>query len=140
MAIKAGGIADNPNTPDINETRSIGFGYEGVLYAFENNAQIINCWGGGDISNFWKDVLRIVTEGGSLGHDRWNSNSSDPGYPSANEENVLSVGAIEPNGVKASYSNYGQTVDIFAVGRVAVHMEHYLMNTRLFQVLQCHHL
>lgn len=117
MAIKAGGTADNPNTPSVDETRSIAFGYEGILYAFENGAQIINCsWGGEGISNFGVEVLRIVTEGGSLVISAaGNSNSSDPGYPAANE-NVLSVGAIDPSGVKASYSNYGETVDVFAVG------------------------
>lgn len=119
MAIKAGGISDNPNTPDINETRSIGFGYEGILYAFENNAQIINCsWGGSGISNFGEDVLRIVTEGGSLViSSAGNSNSSNPGYPSSNEY-VLSVGSMETSGVKANYSNYGQTVDVFAIGSI----------------------
>ena len=117
MAIKVGGAADNPNTPLVDESSLVGFGYEGILYAFENDAQIINCsWGGDDISSFGEEVLRIVTEGGSLVISAaGNDNSSDPGYPSANE-NVLSVGAIEPSGVKASYSNYGETVDVFAVG------------------------
>lgn len=119
MAIKSGGVKDDPNTPDTDESRSIGFGYEGILYAFTNGAQIINCsWGGDEISEFGRDILKTVTDGGSLViSSAGNSNTSSPEYPPANE-NVLSVGAIEPSGVKASYSNYGETVDVFAVGTI----------------------
>ena len=119
MAIKSGGVKDDPNTPDTDESRSIGFGYEGILYAFTNGAQIINCsWGGDEISEFGRDILKTVTDGGSLViSSAGNSNTSSPEYP-ASDENVLSVGAMQPIGIKSSYSNYGPTVDVFAVGTI----------------------
>ena len=119
MAVKAGGVEDNPSTPDTDESRSIGFGYEGILYAYINGADIINCsWGGFGSSAFGQDIVRTVTEGGSLVvAAAGNENVDQISYP-AGYEQVLSVGAMETNGVKTSYSNYGSTVDVFATGSV----------------------
>ena len=102
--------------------RSILYGYEGITYAAANGAQIINCsWGGaGAPSNFEKDVINFAYENGVLvvaasGNDGQN-NDLIPHYPS-NYNHVLSVGAVNRNSdLKASFSNYGVTVDVFAPG------------------------
>tara|TARA_R110000868_G_scaffold259361_9_gene517418 strand:+ start:10212 stop:13097 length:2886 start_codon:yes stop_codon:yes gene_type:complete len=119
MAIKAGGIADDPTTED-DESRSIAGGYQGILYAVVNGADIINCsWGGSGFSSFGLDVIDIATEAGALVvSSAGNSSTSAPGYPSAFED-VLSVGALGTSGdAIASYSNYGSTVDVFATGTI----------------------
>ncbi|GAB5410197.1 MAG: hypothetical protein BalsKO_25620 [Balneolaceae bacterium] len=118
MAVKAGGPPDNPSTT-ADERRSVGFGYEGILYSYLMGAQIINCsWGGPGFSLFGQDVVNMVTEGGALiiaaaGND----NTEDPHYPSG-YENVFSVGSVESNGVRSDFSNYGFEVDVFATGIV----------------------
>jgi hypothetical protein len=102
--------------------RSILYGYEGITYAAANGAHIINCsWGGGGApSNFEKDVIDFANQNGALvvaasGNDGVN-NDLTPHYPS-NYDHVLSVGAVNKNSdLKAGFSNYGVTVDVFAPG------------------------
>lgn len=102
--------------------RSILYGYEGITYAAANGAHIINCsWGGGGApSNFERDVIDFAYQNGALvvaasGNDGQN-NDLLPHYPS-NYYYVLSVGAVNKNNdLKASFSNYGVTVDVFAPG------------------------
>lgn len=117
MAVKVGGVADDPSTEN-NESRSIGFGYHGILYAVLNGADIINnSWGGGGFSNFGQDAINVAAEAGviviaSAGNDA----ISTPQYP-ASYDHILSVGALGTSGdVIADYSNYGTTVDVFATG------------------------
>ena len=119
MAIKAGGIPDDPSTSE-DESRSIANGYQGILYAVANGADIVNCsWGGPGFSSFGLDVVNAATEAGVLVvSSAGNSSTSVPGYPSA-YENVLSVGALGTSGdIIADYSNYGSTVDVFATGTI----------------------
>jgi len=95
----------------------IYFGYEGISYAADNGAKVINCsWGGSGYSQFAQDVINYAWEAGSVvvcaaGNDA----SSDPHYPSA-YDNVVSVAATTSSDIKSSFSNYGTTVDISAPG------------------------
>lgn len=110
MAIRAGGTDDQP--------RSIGFGYEGILYAAINEADIINCsFGSGSYSEFGKDVVDFATNLGSvIIAAAGNSNNDDMFYPAA-YENVLSVGSVlNGTGEKSGFSNYGIFVDVVATG------------------------
>jgi serine protease len=118
MAVKAGGIPDDPSTPDTDESRSIGFGYQGILYAMMNGADVINnSWGGGGYSNLENDIVNLATEMGALVvSSAGNSNVDGSGYPGA-YENVLSVGSVNTgSGIKSSFSNYGYNVGIMATG------------------------
>lgn len=116
MAVKTGGIADDPGTPD-DESRVIGFGFEGILYAAVNGADIINCsWGGGSSSQAEIEVIDLATELGALVVSAaGNAGIDQINYP-AGYNKVLSVGSIEQNGSKAFYSNYGYNLDVLATG------------------------
>ena len=93
--------------------------YEGIVYAADRGASVINCsWGGAlgagpygrDIVNyaiFNRDALVIAAAG--------NSNSQTPIYP-ASYEYVLSVAATDEEDLKAEFSSYGINVDVSAPG------------------------
>ncbi len=101
---------------------SEGFGEEddvanAILYGISRGVRIFNCSFGDYIySNLLRDVIRfaytknvmIVCSAGNDGSDRLH-------YPSAYDE-VISVGASDNTDSKASFSSYGETVDIFAPG------------------------
>lgn len=109
----------NSSCPDAD--RSICFGYMGIVYAAENGAQVINVsWGGRGLSRLENDVVHAVTDMGALivaaaGNDA-TSNDRLPFGP-ASHPRVLSVGATQKNNdLKASFSNYGLSVNVFAPG------------------------
>lgn len=121
MAIKAGGVRDNPNTPNTDESRSIGFGYDGILYAAINGAHIINnSWGGGGYSEFNRSIIRLANALGSVVvASAGNSGTFVNSYPGAFPE-VLSVASTDFDGVpigrKSSFSTYNYFVDVMATG------------------------
>lgn len=100
----------------------IGYGYEGIEYAFRNGAKVINCsWGrSGGFSRLEQDVINAAAEAGALvvasaGNDGID-NDYAPGYP-CNYANVLSVGATTSSSdAKAPFSNYGTSVPVYAPG------------------------
>jgi hypothetical protein len=101
----------------------IAFGYEGILYATDNGADIINCsWGGsGATSDFeravidhaWEHGTAIVAAAGNCSSG--SALCAEPHYPSA-YPHVLSVANVDRFDIKASSSNYGITVDCSAQG------------------------
>ena len=103
----------------------ICYGYQGVLYAAANGADIINAsWGGyqeeeQDIM-YVSQALDLATDMGALvvaaaGNDNLNMDLF-PYYP-ARHPRVLSVGATKKDSrTKASFSNYGKLVNVFAPG------------------------
>ena len=95
----------------------IWYGYEGIVYAADNGAKVINCsWGGSGFSQFAQDIINYATMKGALVvAAAGNSNSSGDHFPSG-YKNVLSVAAVGSDDRKASYSNYGYTVDVSAPG------------------------
>jgi len=95
-------------------------GYEGILYAAEMGADIINCsWGGGPYSQTEQDVIDQATAMGSLVVAAAGNDASDIDnfnhYPSS-YHGVLSVGASDSGDVSAGFSNYGITTTVFAPG------------------------
>lgn len=107
---------------------AIAYGYEGIAYAYANGAKVINCsWGRtGGFSAFEQDVINAATQAGALvvcaaGNGLNNngigkSNDLQPDYP-PNYKNVLAVGATSSTSDgRASFSNYGRTVPVFAPG------------------------
>lgn len=111
MAVKVS-IDDDPDN-------LIYYGYEGIVYAVDNGAKVINCsWGGGGGSRFEQEVINYATSKGALvvaaaGNDRSDEFHSPSGY-----KHVLSVASVDSNDVKAGYSNFGETVDVCAPGGV----------------------
>ncbi len=95
----------------------ISHGYEGIVYAVDNGAKIINCsWGGYNFSRLAQEVVDYAINNGVLiVAAAGNDNRVDPFYP-ASYKGVLSVGATNYVDQKASFSNYGKTVDVVAPG------------------------
>jgi subtilisin family serine protease len=101
----------------------MSYAVEGIVYAVENGADIINASYGG--SNFSQsaynaikyandnDVLFVAAAGNSS-----NDNDIDPHYPSSyNLPNVIAVAATDQDDALESFSNYGATtVDVAAPG------------------------
>ena len=90
---------------------------DGIYYAVDNGADIINMSLGGSadlqvlkdaVDYAWNHGVVVVCAAG-------NENSSAPSYPAA-YENSISVAATTSIDTRASYSNYGSTIDIAAPG------------------------
>lgn len=90
---------------------------EGIIWAADNGAKVINLsLGNYAESQFLHDAIKyafdrdivIVSASG-------NDNTERPGYPAAYPE-VLAVAATNPSGEKASFSNFGDYIDVAAPG------------------------
>jgi Subtilase family len=86
------------------------------------NVRVVNIsYGGVSDTQAYRDALTAAGNEGILvvvaaGNDGSSSNAA-LGYPSCWQlPNVLSVGALTPGNTRASYSNYGSLVNIFAPG------------------------
>ena len=88
----------------------------GIVYAADEGADIINLSLGSMVgSQVTKDAVDYaVDKGVTVIASAGNSGGSAPGYP-ARYENVVAVGAVDPNGARSSFSNKGG--DIWAPGR-----------------------
>ncbi|NEU09741.1 S8 family serine peptidase [Flavihumibacter sp. R14] len=100
-----------------DNSRAIYRGYEGIKYAADHGAQIINCsWGGPGGGAFGQDVVNYaIAKGCLIVAAAGNDNTSVPDYP-ASYPAVVSVASVGSNDLKSSFSNYGSTVDISAPG------------------------
>lgn len=94
---------------------SVYRGYDGILYAAEMGAHVVNCsWGGAGFSQAAQDVINYVASLGTVVvAAAGNSNNSTPLYPAA-YQNVVAVAAVTNAGVKSSVSNFGAYVDVAA--------------------------
>lgn len=90
-------------------------GYEGIIYAAENGAKVINCsWGSAAYSQAAQDVIDYaVGLGAVIVAAAGNSNNQIALYPSA-YRGVISTAALQNDGVKYSGSSYGAYVDVGA--------------------------
>lgn len=88
----------------------------GIVYAADNGADIINLSLGSMVgSQVTEDAVNhAVGKGATVIASAGNSGAALPGFP-GRYENVVAVGAIDPNGERSSFSNKGG--DIWAPGR-----------------------
>lgn len=100
-----------------NNSRAIYRGYEGIKYAADHGAQIINCsWGGPGGGAFGLDIINYaISKGCLIVAAAGNDNTDVPDYPAA-YNGVFSVGSVGSTDIKSSFSNFGPTVDISAPG------------------------
>ncbi|RZK50422.1 MAG: T9SS type A sorting domain-containing protein [Pedobacter sp.] len=100
-----------------NNARAIYKGYEGIKYAVDMGAKIINCsWGSSASGQFGQEIINYAVSSGALIiASAGNDNNNVPNYP-ASYPGVISVSAVANNDVKSSFSNYGDKVDIAAPG------------------------
>jgi len=110
LIVKAG--ADNNGS-------TIYRGYEGIKYAADNGAHIINCsWGGPGGGAYGQDVINYALAKGCLVIvAAGNSNTIVPEYP-ANYKGVMVVAGVDINDRKSSFSNFGSHISISAPGEV----------------------
>ncbi len=88
----------------------------GIVYAADNGADIINLSLGSMVgSQVTEDAVKYaIGKGVTVIASAGNSGGALPGFP-ARYENVVAVGAIDPDGARSSFSNKGG--DIWAPGR-----------------------
>ena len=123
------GASWNAQLMHINATHpsglGIGFGYEGILYAAMNGADIINASWGGLVSDamkvqFMNQSLDLATDMGSLiiaSSGNYGLDLDRIGFYPASHPRVLSVGSTETETMKLSdFSNYGKLVNVYAPG------------------------
>ena len=90
-----------------------------IQYAIDMGAKIINAsWGGPFPSPALEDAISAASDAGVLFvAAAGNDGSSVKHWPAASDQpNLVSVGAIDPDGAMAAYSNYGAWVDLAAPG------------------------
>ena len=106
---------------DQSGSGSLSDAIKAIQYARVNGAKIINAsWGGGGFSSALQSAIsQFITSGGlfvaAAGNETTN-NDVTPSYP-ANYQGVISVGASTRTDTRASFSNYGTSVDVFAPGQ-----------------------
>ncbi len=95
----------------------IVYGFEGIMYAADHGAKVINCsWGGGGYSKYEQSVIDYsVSKGALVVAAAGNDNSSENFFP-ASYNGVLSVAATGQGDLKASFSNYAANVSVSAPG------------------------
>ncbi|MBU0559416.1 MAG: S8 family serine peptidase [Bacteroidetes bacterium] len=99
-------------------TALISYGYDGILYAVNNGAKVVNCsWGSYSYSNAAQEVINYAVSKGSLVVGAaGNEGYDDVIYP-GRYRGALSVGYTNSNDQKSSSSNYGRDIDVMAPGQ-----------------------
>ena len=101
-------------------TNGIWDGYNGIKYAADNGAKIINCsWGGPGFSLVEQEVINYAVSKGAVviaasGND--GLNIEDGGQYPAGYKNVVTVGSSDANDKVSTFSNYGKTLAVYAPG------------------------
>ncbi|MFQ5865621.1 MAG: S8 family serine peptidase [bacterium] len=95
----------------------VEFGFEGVIYAASNGADIISLsWGGPIATSFGQDAIKFATDlGVAVVASAGNDNNALQSYP-ASFPKVINVAATDALDQKANFSNFGSTVDMAAPG------------------------
>ncbi|MCL6458427.1 MAG: S8 family peptidase, partial [Gorillibacterium sp.] len=117
----AGLTWNNPIMPvKVLDSSGAGNAYnvaQGIIWATDHGAKVINMsLGNYAQADFLHDAVKYAYD-----HDvvivaaSGNDNTSDPGYPAAYPE-VIAVAATDSNSQKASFSNYGDYIDVAAPG------------------------
>ncbi|RYU97028.1 S8 family peptidase [Emticicia agri] len=97
-------------------TKSIDRGYEGVVWAANSGASIINCsWGNYIFNQTNNNIIQdAINKGILVIAAAGNDDTSNPHYPSS-YPGVWSVASTNPY-VKSDFSNYGSRINISAPG------------------------
>ena len=103
-------IAVKASYDNTEDGESIQATYDGVIWACENGANVVNMSLG---SYFYSSSIESIFNGysdvvflGAAGND----NTNDRMYPAA-YNNVIGVGSVNSNGIKSSFSNYNDIND-----------------------------
>ena len=92
-------------------------GYQGIVYAVNMGAKIINCsWGAAGGAQTEQDVIDYATQHGSLVVAAAGNDASDGFFSPADYRGTLSVASTGTSDKLSSYSNYGTNIDVCAPG------------------------
>ncbi len=107
-------VPTSHSSPNFN---NILRGFEGIVYLAELGCDVINCsWGGGGYSQANAEAVEYADALGAIViAATGNNNSSAPFYPSSYPY-LVSIASVSSKDIRASYSNYGNFVDICAPG------------------------
>ncbi len=114
MAVKAteADLTD-PSTGD----PYVVYGFEGIIYAADHGARVINCsWGGTGYSQYEQDVIDYATSKGALVVSAAGNDHSTEFQTPAYYDNVLSVAATDQNDLATYFTNYSYNVSVSAPG------------------------
>lgn len=116
------GVAWNSKIMPVKVLNDRGSGYtenlaDGILYAADKGAHVIsNSWGGPFPTKTIHEAIKYAYSKGAIIVAAAGNNGTDRSfYPAAYPE-VISVAATDKNDKKASFSNYGKTVNVSAPG------------------------
>jgi subtilisin family serine protease len=88
----------------------------GIRYATDHGAQVINMsLGGSGTSQAMQDAISYALSKGVVVVAASGNSNGPVGFP-GNCSGVVTVGAIDSSGTRASYSNYGPELDVVAPG------------------------
>ncbi|MGE5811476.1 MAG: S8 family serine peptidase [Ignavibacteria bacterium] len=104
----------------LNGEPLIIYGFEGIKWAVDHGAKIINCsWGGYIYSYYEQSIIDYAIEKGALVVAAYGNDSANTDYYPAAYNGVLSVGwlnsGIGVNSINPG-ANYGRNVKVFAPG------------------------
>lgn len=101
-----------------DETYEIPYGYEGIVYAADNSADIINnSWGrSGVYSQYEQDIINYAAEMGCIIVAAGGNSNQEANFFPASYVHVVAVAAVNELDEKASYSTYGKFIDVSAPG------------------------
>jgi serine protease len=104
-------------SPDAFEN-SVYTGYEGIVYAADHGASVINCsWGGQGGGSVGQDVINYAISKNALVVAAAGNNAADSyDYFPTSYKGVLSVGSTTNTDRRSSFSNFGYSVDVSAPG------------------------
>ena len=100
-----------------NCSGALTHGYEGINYAANNGADVVNMsWGGGGFSNYGQNVCNAAFNLGTiLVAAAGNDGTSQQFYPAA-YNNVIAVASTTTNDSKSGFSQYGNWISVAAPG------------------------
>ena len=111
MALRAGFIFEGSTFLEDDDIAAA------IAYAVENGADVINAsWGCDEISQVIRDAVRYAARNGvTIVAAAGNEGKASLVYPAALSE-VVSVAALDPQGRLASFSSFGEALDLVAPG------------------------
>ena len=91
---------------------------DGIRWAADHGAKIINLsLGGSSPASYLEDAVAYAyNKGVTIAAASGNDGSSSVSYPAAYDNYVIAVGATRYDETRASYSNYGSSIDLVAPG------------------------
>ena len=112
-----GGLAGGLLVGQITQANYITHGYQGIIYAADNGADIINCsWGGTSSSVTGQNIINYAVQSGAIVVAAAGNDNTEVKFYPASYEGVVSVAATRDNDLKASFSNYGTSITVSAPG------------------------